>query len=287
MNVCRHLAPWGIASKAGVRALPLAAFLLCAATLVVHSGYVPRSRAAVREGEGIAANRGAEKTSGRSIKEVVPEKYLARYERWKAEYLSTGAGREQWERYARDEEFTLTIKVSPDLEQGGVVGGYRWNGAGKLVAATITLGSELEEGYLPPYYYPVTSALSSFDADEPQSISGEIRAATKMAHEFGHVNQAAVSDASTFRLQNRLLDSYVKIFKENGYKQDDPRLAELVRRMGEQPSEIKRDREYEAEANALVYLEERMEGEPGDRALFRRIRRLINEYAEDHLQLFK
>ncbi|HYP52527.1 MAG TPA: hypothetical protein VEQ42_03245, partial [Pyrinomonadaceae bacterium] len=62
-----------------------------------------------------------------NIKELVPEKYRKRYARWKAEYLSTAAGRRQWERYASDRDFTLTINLSPELGQGGVVGDYRWD----------------------------------------------------------------------------------------------------------------------------------------------------------------
>ncbi len=100
-------------------------------------------------------------TRAGGVRELVPEKYLKKYERWKTEYLSTEAGRRQWERYAADENFTLTIVVSPDLGRGGVVGEYGWDASGRLVAATITLGDELDAGLPTPLYYPVTSALAA------------------------------------------------------------------------------------------------------------------------------
>src|SRR5919205_1203405 len=43
------------------------------------------------------------------IKEEIPDKFRARYEGWKRECLLTETGRRQWEMYARNEGFTLTI----------------------------------------------------------------------------------------------------------------------------------------------------------------------------------
>jgi hypothetical protein len=220
-----------------------------------------------------------------NVKEIVPDKYLKKYLRWKAEYLSTEVGRRQWGRYANDKSFTLTIVVTPELGHGGMISDYRWDASGKLVGATISLGGGLDDGVLSPFYYPVTSALAP--ADEPNRVSGEVLAAAKMAHEFGHVNRAAEADASLYQLQNDTMVLYAKVFKDNGYNKHDPRLAELARRMGGTPPEIKRAREYGAEANALIYLEERMAGEKENRELFRKIRKSIKEYAEGHLQLPK
>lgn len=236
--------------------------------------------------EGLEGGRGeAGAVSGDGIKEVVSEKYLKRYRRWKDEYLSTEAGRRQWARYARDEGFMLTIIIAPELGQGGIVNGYRWDETGKLVAATINLGSGLDDGALPSFYYPVTSALAP--VNEPERVRGEILAAAKLAHEFGHVNRAAEAGANPYQLQNDLIPVYAKLFKENGYNGRDPQLAELARRMGGTPPEIKRAREYAAEANALVFLEERMSGEDADGALFRRIKKSVKEYADGHIQLSK
>lgn len=235
-----------------------------------------RANAFQPHGPGAAAT-----ASKDGVKEIVPDKYLKKYSRWKSEYLSTEAGRRQWGRYAGDENFSLTITVSPELGGGGVVGGYRWDVSGRLVAATINLGSDLEGGALSPFYYPVTSALAP--ANEPERVSGQLLAAAKMAHEFGHINRAAEADAAVYQLQNELMASYAKIFEDSRYNAKDPRLLELARRLGGTPSEIKKGREHGAEANTLIFLKERLSGEQGDAALFRVIRKSIKEYANGHL----
>ncbi len=52
------------------------------------------------------------------IKELIPKKYQERYDRWKTEFLSTDLGRNQWEKYANNKNFILTIKVSSDKKKG-------------------------------------------------------------------------------------------------------------------------------------------------------------------------
>jgi hypothetical protein len=221
-----------------------------------------------------------EQTGG--VRESVPDKYLKKYLRWKAEYLSTEAGRRQWQRYAADEHFTLTVTVSTELGQGGLVSDYRWDEAGRLVGATITLGGGIDGGLPPSLYYPVTSALAA--AEESDGLSGDILAAAKMAHEFGHVNRAADTGAALFERQNKLAARYAKLFEESGYNARDPRLAEVTRMLGGTPFEVKREREHRAEANALVFLQERMSAEAGKSALFKQIRKSVEEYGEKHLQ---
>lgn len=220
-------------------------------------------------------------TTHSGIREIVPDRYLKKYQRWKAEYLSTNVGRRQWSRYADDKSFTLTIIVSHELGQGGLVDDYRWDDTGKLLAATISLGCDFDTGVVSPFFYPVTGALASLNG--PDRVRGEVLAAAKLAHEFGHVNLVAEANASSYMLQTSLIDMYAKVFTENGYDKHDPRLAELVRRMGGKPLDIKKEREHGAEANALAYLEERMSKGRGDAALFGKIRRYINEYAEGDL----
>src|ERR1044072_2465987 len=127
---------------------------------------------------------GADEHGG--IKEEIPDKYRDRYEEWKREFLSTEVGRKQWAAYARNTRFTLTINVSRDNEHGAMTGRYKWNDSGELTSVTITLGSELDEGYPNPVYYPVMNSLGWEGAE--YLVSGSMLAATKIAHEFGHVN---------------------------------------------------------------------------------------------------
>ncbi len=120
--------------------------------------------------------------AGGCIKEVIPDKYKKRYQEWKKEFLASGIGRSQWEIYAHHPRLVLTITVSGDRRNGAITDKFKWDDSGNLIAATITLGKS-DEGYPPPFYYPVLRSLKSFV--ESGSISEHVLAAAKIAHEFG------------------------------------------------------------------------------------------------------
>ena len=46
------------------------------------------------------------------IKETVPDEFRERYDKWKAELLSTEFGRDQWAKYENNENFLLKIVVT-------------------------------------------------------------------------------------------------------------------------------------------------------------------------------
>src|SRR5437763_7820786 len=87
--------------------------------------------------------------------------------------------------YSHHPRLQLTITIGGKSVQGAGTGKYKWNEAGELVAATIVLGERLDEGYPSAVYYPVMNALEPFESK--QLIGGSVLAATKIAHEFGHV----------------------------------------------------------------------------------------------------
>jgi YD repeat-containing protein len=223
--------------------------------------------------------------TGEDIVENVPDEYKERYEKWKKEYLSTEAGREQWDKYANDKNFTLTITVtdrgSSTLNQGGETGGFQWNQAGQLTAATITLGKDINKGYPSSEHYPISSSLDprTTQVIAPTKVSGEVNAATKFAHEFGHVNRTAATPASLFQLQQRLIPEYNQIFLQNGA--NDPRLASLAAQMGGTPVEINKDREHWAEANTITYLRDRFPGGKGEK-MPERIQKAIQSYQKTY-----
>src|SRR5258707_7185231 len=64
---------------------------------------------------------------GGGIKENVPDKYLERYQAWKDEFLATEIGRQDWEMFARNPNFTLTITVARDNAEGAGTGKYKWD----------------------------------------------------------------------------------------------------------------------------------------------------------------
>src|SRR4051812_39824279 len=231
-----------------------------------------------------ASPGGASVTEQGGIKEEIPERYRDRYEQWKNEFLSTETGRRQWASYAHNARFTLTITVASENQHGATTGKYKWNDAGELVGITVTLGSEINQGYPDPVYYPVMNSLAPGDA-EP-ATNGDILAATKIAHEFGHVNQAAGMDGRLYQLQNQLMPLYKLIFLSNGHNTRDPRLIRMANQMGGTSIEVWEDREYWGEANAMLFLRDRV-SEKGLRCtLFARIKRTVAEYAESYAERF-
>src|ERR1044072_2102369 len=189
------------------------------------------------------------------IKEEVPDKYVARYQEWKREFLATQAGRDQWASYEHNPNFTLTIAVPGESAEGATTGRYKWNDAGQLIAATIMLGMRLDEGYPSPIYFPVMNSLVS--TESINRIKGSTLAATKLAHEFGHVIRTGKADAAAYQLQSQLIPQYNKIFFSNGRDANDPRLIELAAKIGGTPVPVWEDREYWGEANAMLYLRAR------------------------------
>jgi hypothetical protein len=218
------------------------------------------------------------------IKEEIPEKYRKRYEEWKKDFLSTENGRQQWEAYTGNSHFLLTIKMTRENRNGAATGSYKWDDSGKLVAATIVLGDSLDHGYPNPIYYPVQNSLAPFGST--YAIDGEILAATKLAHEFGHVNRMSVTNSEKYRLQMQLIPLYNSILLRNGYNTNDPNLTALAQQMGGTPIELWEDREYWGEANAMLFLRDRITKESFRCTLFHRIERSVRLYARNYQDRF-
>lgn len=217
------------------------------------------------------------------IREIIPEKFEKRYEQWKSEFLSTDIGKAQWEMYAHHPQLVLTITVNGNSKGAGS-GKYKWNDAGELVAATISLGSEIERGYPSSVYYPVMNALEPFESQ--RLVDGNLLAATKLAHEFGHVMRISSISHSLYDLQIQLVPIYNKIFLSNGYNVNDPRLLEIAQKIGGNPVQIWEDREYWGEANAMLFLRDRVAKEKFHCRLFGKIKQAVEEYAKDYEERF-
>ncbi|MBK7510694.1 MAG: RHS repeat-associated core domain-containing protein [Chloracidobacterium sp.] len=125
------------------------------------------------------------------------------YEKWKAAYLATEAGRKTWERYQNDKNFTLNIVVadrgSDSKNRSAMVGDFKFDSDGNFIGSTMTLGRNLGKD-LPgnTESYPVLSALDTQD-------SAKI-GASKIAHEFGHLDDLK-SLGTTFYEQQKILDA--------------------------------------------------------------------------------
>ena len=222
--------------------------------------------------------------SGGGIREDIPAKYAERYQAWKKEFLSTESGREQWNRYATDPVLKLTITVSRDNAEGATTGKYKWNESGQLITATIVLGYRIDQGYPNPIYFPVMNSL--VPTGTAYDVTGNTLAATKMAHEFGHVNRTANGDGALYQLQAQLIPQYNKIFLSNGRNPKDPRLIELTQKIGGTPVQIWEDREYWGETNAMVFLRDRFTEERQLCPIFSRIRSRVELFAKDYERRF-
>ena len=214
------------------------------------------------------------------IREDVPQKYRARFDKWKTELLSTEFGRKQWDNYSNNKSFVLTIKVSGSRENGAGTDKFEWDKDGNFVGATITIGSQIDDGYPPPIYYPVLNSLSSDAAAYP--INGNILAATKISHEIGHVNQAAKANVKFLQLQEKLVPTYISIFLKNGLNTRDKKLVELADQMGGTPTEIWESREYWSEVYAMQFLHDRLSKEEVYCRVFDKIKKNVREYAKEY-----
>ncbi len=260
---------------------PLFVFFLIATAILMLSPRLNAKTKAETKGERAAAS-----TETGGIHELIADKYKARYEEWKSEFLSTDIGKAQWEMYSHHPRLTLTITVANTGKNsnGAGSGKYKWNEAGELVSATIVLGTQIDEGYPSSVYYPVMNALEPFETR--QLIAGSVLAATKIAHEFGHVMKISSTPQELYHLQVQLVPVYNKIFLSNGYNVNDPRLVELAKKMGGNPVQLWEDREYWGEANAMLFLKDRVEKEKFHCRLFAKIKRAVEEYAKDYEERF-
>ncbi len=218
------------------------------------------------------------------IREIIGDKYKKRYEEWKTEFLSSASGRAEWEAYQRSDHFVLTIVISEENSRGGGTSKYKWNESGELIAATITLGGRIYEGFPSPVYYPVMNSLAP--GNSSYAGSGSILAATKIAHEFGHVRRMMKTNPEVYLLQTQLIPLYNSILLTNGRNTRDPRLIELAQRMGGTPVEIWEDREYWGEVGAMLFLRDKTAKQNYQCALFNRIREFVELYAKPYRERF-
>jgi hypothetical protein len=215
------------------------------------------------------------------IKEDIPKKYAERFQKWKAEFTSTEFGQRQWDFYAGNKNFLLTVKISDDKKQGAKTDDYLWDDNGNFVGATIILGNKPEKGFPDPVYYPVMNSLASGDP-----VEGDVLAATKLAHEIGHVNQTFKENKESFELRNKLTPVYISIFLKNGHNTNDEKLVELAEQMGGTPMKIWESREYWSEVNAMLFLKEKISKEVFLCNVFGKIKNNVETYAKSYEERF-
>jgi len=214
------------------------------------------------------------------IKEVIPKEFQTRYQKWKDELLATDYGRTLWEQYANRTDFLLTVKVAASRKSGAGTDEFEWDANGNLIAATVTLGKDLDKGFPDPVYYPVMNSLAA--QNEMYNVTGNLLASTKMAHEIGHVSFTSQANSQIFKKQNRLMDNYYGIFLKNGFNTRDPKLVALESELGSSPLSIWEDREYWSEVNALHYLVQRISKESYYCSVINKIKINLADYASEY-----
>ncbi len=234
-------------------------------------------------GSGVSASMRSADQFG--IKEIVPKEYLSKYLRWKDGLLATEYGRKIWNEYLNKQDFLLTIRVEEKRKFGAGTDDFEWDDSGRLVAATVTLGKDLDKGFPDPVYYPVMNSLSAFGA--AHVVEGSILASTKLAHEMGHVSFTAKANSSLFRRQNKLMENYYKIFLMNGFNTRDPRLMTLEKELGAQPIAIWEDREYWSEVGAMHFLVERIGNESFYCSVLNKVKRNVADHARNYQDRFE
>src|SRR5258708_25605310 len=94
------------------------------------------------------------------IKEDIPEKYRDRFEKWKTEFLVTDFGREEWNKYADNNHFILTITISNKRRKAAGTDKYLCDDAGNFRGATRMPRHELTASSPTPISSPVMNSRS-------------------------------------------------------------------------------------------------------------------------------
>src|SRR5207244_6753538 len=128
--------------------------------------------------------------------------------------------------YTKHPHLVVTITIAGNNKNGAGTGMYKWNDQGELIAATIVLGSRIDEGFPSSVYYPVMNSLEPYESN--QLLGHNVLAATKIANEFGHVMKIAETSESLYHLQVKLVPIHNKIFLSYGHDVNDQRLVDLA-----------------------------------------------------------
>lgn len=133
------------------------------------------------------------------------------YQKWKAAFLETDAGKKLWDKYNNDKSFLLKIDWKKG-SNGAETHSYKFSN-GKLTGATITLGSDIDDAEAASKRdstrYPLSSAVGEnnivnlFSRDKEQKRT--TMAITVIAHEFGHVEDA-YANPSAFQIKQEYSD---------------------------------------------------------------------------------
>jgi hypothetical protein len=109
--------------------------------------------------------------------------------------------------------------------------------------------------------------------DQPE-LPGATIAATKIAHEWGHVEATAATPQNVFGLQNFMMEVWNSVFLQTGQTSQ----PDIERMLGGTPVQINTMRERAAERlGAVPFLRDRFPGRPGE-SMPKRIQQAIQNF---------
>lgn len=207
------------------------------------------------------------------------------YQEWKKAFIATKDGKATWDKYHNDKNFSLSITIGDN--EGGKYGAetkdHKFNDAGALVGASIVLGTDFaKKAPGDPGDYPVLSSMS--DSDTHMTTGGtpigrRDRAVAFLAHEFGHVDDAAQLGKARWERDRALLEENLANFKKFG--QAGLNNPDLLKRCGCQNIyEISMSRENRAERYAIPTIQQYFQKNGG---IPHRVKNAIKEFSKKNV----
>jgi RHS repeat-associated protein len=209
------------------------------------------------------------------------------YQKWKTALLATKAGQAQWDKYANDHSINITITMGENT--GGKYGAETtstFDSNGKLIGASIVLGTKFAEKAAAAGDYPIGSKLTSDDPNGGYSVSREARAVFFLSHEFGHVEDAQKVGGAVWGRENALLTENLAGFKKQGqawFNSSD--YQKLLTQCGcKNLNEIHGQRELRAEGYAIPTMKDYYAKHAGHGSMPKRVKQAIQNYGKAHPQ---
>jgi RHS repeat-associated protein len=206
------------------------------------------------------------------------------YQGWKKAYLSTNAGRSEWDKYANDHSITITISMGTNA--GGKEGAETtptFDSKGRLTSATIVLGTNFAKNdRLDSTDYPVTSSLVQSAEHSNSTIDRTTRAVDFLAHEFGHVDDDQKQGALWVQQTELMKQNLEGYGKEGQAWFNTSQYQKIVSELGDTPANISTQREVRADGAVIPVLRDYYAKGAGHGSMPSRVKQAIQNYEKAH-----
>jgi hypothetical protein len=209
------------------------------------------------------------------------------YQTWKKAYLSTKAGKAEWDKYANDHSVNITITMGTNSgKDQGAETTPTFDANGNLTGATIVLGKDFASSdKLNPSDYPVSASMTEREEYSGYTISRTDRAVALFAHEFGHIDDDRKKGGALWLKEKKLIEQHLA-----GYEKQGPawlntsEYGQIVSQLGDTPANISTGRENRAEAAVVPVLRDYYSKGAGHGSMPSRVKHAIQNYEKAHPQ---